>query len=248
MITGRRLGPVPLRATGLVAALVFASSHSAAGQQEQIDSPYRWIERGFRVGVYGGYVAANRGKLDFGPGSAATIGARLRTRVSSPLSLEIGLAAGSANRHVIDPRLVTGPAPVETVASDWAMIEAALQMALTGARTWHGVQPYLIFGTGLLIGVNQGESQTFADSTLSDFRYRLGTAPMFQAGFGAETFLSERLGLGVELRDKFTRLKPPSGFFRTEVLQIIQDLGVEAPQNTEWTNNFEFSVALWYYF
>ncbi|TFG62141.1 MAG: hypothetical protein E4H28_08035, partial [Gemmatimonadales bacterium] len=77
----------------LVLAVLFLASLSLPAisvAQEQIDTAYEWIEHGRRVNVFGGHVGRDRGALEFGPGSSSVFGARFRTRVSSPLSLEIG--------------------------------------------------------------------------------------------------------------------------------------------------------------
>jgi hypothetical protein len=146
-------------------------------QEERIDSPYRWIPRGLRVGLQGAYLSADRGNLEFAQGPTMVTGARFRVRVSSPLSLELGASYATPNRWVVDPRLETGPAVVDTVSSNWLSIEAGVQLGLTGARTWHGFDPYAVFGGGFLIGINEQLSDTFAEQALEPFRYKIGTAP-----------------------------------------------------------------------
>jgi len=90
---------------------------SASAQDESIDTPFRWKERGTRLGLVGGYIFTNRGDPPFGPGSSALLGTRFRTRLSSPLSLEIGIGYGNSDEYVIDPRLEGGPAVVDTVSA-----------------------------------------------------------------------------------------------------------------------------------
>ncbi|MGH7541491.1 MAG: hypothetical protein ACRELC_10870 [Gemmatimonadota bacterium] len=216
--------------------------------EERIDSPYRWIERGLRVGLYGGYQAANRGNLDFGQGPTALGGARFRVRVSSPLTLELGVGYGPASRWVIDPRLETGPAPVDTVSAGWLRTEIGVQLGVTGSRTWHGLHPYALFGGGFVFGVNEEASEAFSEAGLAPFRYDVSTAPHLYVGLGAEIFPSDRIGLGFELRDYLVRLKAPDGFFQDEILRAIEELGGEAPKETQWPHNPEFSLGLWYYF
>lgn len=218
------------------------------GAEERIDSPYRWIERGFRVGVYGAYHVAGRGNLDFGPGPTAVGGARLRIRISSPLSLEAGVGFGPASRWVIDPRLETGPAPVDTVSAGWARTEVGVQLGLTGARTWNGIHPYVLFGGGFLFGVDEEASETFAEPELAPFRYDISTAPHLYAGLGFELFPSDKIGIGFELRDYLVRLRAPAGFFQPDVLATIEDAGAEAPTETQWPHRPELTVGLWYYF
>ncbi len=221
---------------------------AAAAQEPRIDSPYRWIPEGLRAGPVAGFFNADRGNLEFGPGSTAVGGGRFRIRVSSPLSLELGATLGSSDRFVIDPRLEEGPAPVDTVSSTWLAAQAGIQLALTGARTWNGIQPYVLLGGGFMVGLDEQASEVFAEPDLADFRYEIGVAPSFMGGVGAELKPSRRIGIGLELRDHLLRLKAPEGFFRTEVLEAIEEAGAPAPEDSQWPHNLELGVGLWYYF
>lgn len=242
-----RVGPAilsVLTALGLAAV----AGNPLHGQQEEIKSPYRWIERGARLGLVGGYYLANRGNLDHGVGSTPFAGLRFRYRVSSPLSLEAGIIYGPSQRWVIDPRLETGPAPVDTVDTHWILTTVGVQLGLTGARKWHGIHPYLTLGGGMQIGVKKDRSEYFTDPEETFLRYDLGVSPMIYGGLGAEVFPSSRFGIGVEVRDNIIRLKSPDGWFSGEVLQAIAESGGEAPKESQWTHNFEFTLNLWYYF
>lgn len=245
--------PLVLTAVALGASLLAFPGGISAQEQEPaqepaIDSPYRWIPRGVRVGVFGGYLDANRGEARVGPGSTPTVGARFRGRVSSPISLELGVAYGDSDRLQIDPTLPTGPAPVDTLSSQWILAQGGLQLALTGRRTWNSLQPYVIFGAGLLIGISEEGNERFAAADSSDFRYRINVAPVAQAGVGTELLLSERLGIGLEVRDQLRRVETPQGFFRSEVLDQLEALELPIPPDTEWTHNLEFSLTVWRYF
>lgn len=228
--------------------LLMVITGPAAAQEPRIDTPYRWIQPTLRLGVFGGHTAAQRGQSEIGPGPGPTVGARVRVRVSSPVSLEASALYGSADRFVVDPRLETGPAPVDTVAADWVQLQAAVQLALTGARTWHGVQPYAVVGGGLMVGVNQEESAVFADTVPETVRYKINTLPTVHVGVGTEWFLNDTFSLGFELRDQLRRIKTPDAFFRQEVLNRIEELGLTAPTESDWTHNLELTAGLWYYF
>lgn len=221
---------------------------SLARAQERIDTPYDWIDRSFRVGAYVGNVAADRGASDIGPGSSAVFGARLRTRVSSPLSLELGIGYGSSDRYVVDPRLESGPAAVDTVDTGWLLIEGGFQIALTGSRTLYGLQPYVTLTGGILQGVSEEQSDALATTEDVPFRYEVGSAGVFSGGLGVEWLPTERLGLGLELRDHLWRIKTPDGFFRSDVLDRIEELGLPAPRESDWVHNIELSASLYYYF
>ena len=235
----------------LVLTVLFLASLSIpvnSVAQEQIDTAFEWINHGRRVNVFGGHMGAERGALDIGPGSSSVFGLRYRTRVSSPLSLELGFGLGNTERYVIDPRLDDGPAAVDTVDANWLLIEAGFHIALTGARTLHKLQPFVILTAGIL----KGRGEVVSDSLLAvqdvPFQYKIGTASVFTAGFGVEWVPTDKIGVGVEIRDHLWRIKTPDGFFDLSVLQNIEALGLEAPQESEWTNHVELSASLSYYF
>lgn len=237
-----------LSAVILLAAGGLLCVHSpAAAQEERIDTPYRWIERGTRVGLYGGYLVTNRGRYDMGPGSAVTLGARFRARLSSPLSLEIGVGYGSSDLWVTDPRLEGGPAVVDTVSTDYLLIQAAFQLALTGARSYRRVQPFITIGGGILQELSTGTSDILTVPQ-GPFAFEIGTAPVIHFGAGAEIDVSDRIGISLEARDNLWRIKTPDGWFRLDVLQNILDSGAPAPQESQWLHNFELTAALYYYF
>ena len=220
---------------------------SAFAQQESIDSSYRWIDRSMRAGLYAGYVFTSRGNLDQGPGSSPIIGGRFRARLSSPLTFEVSVGYGSSDLWVTDPRLEV-PAIVDTVNSDWLLIEAYLQLSLTGARSVKKFQPYLFIGGGILQGISEEVSDVFAAPGLEPYRFKIGTTPSLSVGAGAEWDLSDRLGFSFELRDHIWKLKSPDAFFLPQNLLNFGNSGVEAPKESFWTNNFELSTTLSYYF
>ena len=231
----------------LAVMAVALGPESAAAQEESIDTPYRWLERGTRLGLVGGYIFTNRGDPPFGPGSSPFLGARFRARLSSPLSLEIGGGYGNSNEYVIDPRLEGGPAIVDTVNADWLIIEASLQFAFTGARSFHKLQPYVVLGGGILQGLSTGTSAALGIPQ-EPFVYEIGTSPMLNFGVGAELDVSRRLGLAFEVRDNLWRLRIPQGWFLPAVLKNLIDTGSPAPDEKQWVHNFELTASLYYYF
>ena len=235
----------------LVLAVLFLASLSLPASsvaQEHIDTAYEWINHGRRLNVFGGHMATGRGILEIGPGSSSIFGLRFRTRVSSPLSLEIGFGLGNPDRFVIDPRLDDGPAAVDTVDASWLLIEAGFQIALTGSRTLHELQPYVMLTAGILKGRGEVVSDSMQSVEDVPFRYNIGTASVFTVGFGIEWIPTDKIGLGVELRDHLWRIKTPDGFFNLLVLQNIAELDLDAPKESEWTHNIELSASLSYYF
>lgn len=229
-------------------ALFAAAPAALEAQAERIDSPFRWREKGFRIGFFGGHHAGNRGRLDFAQGPTPVAGARMRVRASSPLSLELGATYGAADRWTLDILDEGGPMVVDTVAAGWLRADVGAQIGLTGARTWNGFHPYGLIGAGFVFGVNEGASEFLADQALEPFRYDISTAPHIYVGLGFEIFPSETIGIGFEVRDYLVRVTSPDGFLFGTTLDIIEAAGATAPQRTVWGHNPEFSVSIWYYF
>ena len=241
--------------TRLPARLVFAICSLAAvaapsralAQEERIESSYRWIDRSIRAGPYAGYMFTSRGNLSQAPGSSPIVGGRFRIRISSPLSFEISAGYGSSDIYVTDPRLEV-PAIVDTTSSSWLLAEAYVQLALTGARSVSRLQPYLLFGGGILQGLSEEVADIYALPGLELYRFEIGTTPSIGVGLGVEWDISDRLGLGAEVRDHLWRFKSPEAFFFLPNLANFADSGVEAPKESFWTNNIDVSATLSYYF
>lgn len=244
----RALAPLAL----LLVAVALAAPDRAAAQEQagppSIDTPYRWIDGSFRVAPYLSRLETSRGDMGLGPASTQLFGGRARIRLTGPISLEANLGFASSERAVVDPRLPGGPAAVDTVPFRWMVAEGVFQVALTGQRTWHGIQPYLLIGGGMVLGVDEPRSSALADTAAANLRFEMNTAPTAVAGVGAEWRVSETIGVGFELRDHLWRLKTPEGFFSDEVLQNIDEADATAPEESQWTNNLEFGAGVWYYF
>lgn len=246
-----------LRRTAALLALLFiavamAAPDRARAQQEggppSIDTPYRWLDGSFRVAPYAARLETGRGNLELGPESTQLYGARARIRLTGPISLEGNFGYASSQRSIIDPRAPGGPTAVESVPFRWIVAEGVAQLALTGQRTWYGIQPYVLIGGGMALAVDEPRSQALSDSADAAFRFEMNAAPTAVAGAGAEWRVSETIGVGFEVRDHLWRLKTPEGFFREDVLDNIEEANTPAPEETQWTNNLEFGISLWYYF
>ncbi|WP_419161368.1 hypothetical protein [Candidatus Palauibacter sp.] len=247
-LSPRRRGPL---ATGLfLIGLAALGSYPATleAQAERIDSPFRWRETGLRVGLFAGHHAANRGRLEFGQGPTQVVGAKMRVRASSPLSLELGATYGAANRWTLDVMADGGPAIVDTVAAGWLRADVGAQIGLTGARTWNGFHPYGMIGGGFVFGINEGASEALADQALEPFRYDISTAPHIYVGLGFEIFPSEKIGIGFEIRDYLLRLTSPDGYLFPATLDVFEASGGPAPEGSVWGHNPEFGISIWYYF
>ncbi|MBT8404186.1 MAG: hypothetical protein KJP18_10025, partial [Gemmatimonadetes bacterium] len=137
------------RHLALPSALVALSLTIGTAGAQEIPSPYRYMEKGQEVSLYAGIVDTDPGRFEFGPDDQQWLGARYSVVVSNAFSLE-GMAGTSFGpRSVVNPARDEGDRIVDEAEVRLILIEARLQFALTGRRTWHGFQPFGFVGGGI---------------------------------------------------------------------------------------------------
>lgn len=220
-----------LLGSALVAAPVAAQS---------IPSPYRFIEKGQEGGIFVGYLDADPGRFGFGPKSAPATGIRYGLELAGPLGLE-GLATViPTERDIINPARVEGDRVVgDPAEATLLFVEARLRFALTGRRTWNGLQPYVFAGVGL--GLNVQGNQQEDERLLEGDRFDFGTKFLGSTGGGARFFLSSRFVMRLEGALQLYQLKTPGGFQDPE-----RELGT-VPES-EWVAGKGISLGLAYLF
>jgi hypothetical protein len=218
----------PLFASVFVGLLALAAG---AAEAQEIRSPYRYIEPAQSLGVYAGFLAATAGEPPVGPQDGPIFGLRYNLRFTGPLSGEAALSLVPTDRQVIatdtaeiEPRPTGATAPMTLLIA-----EAGLRFHLTGPRTWRGLAPYLVATGGMATDLS---GRSAADEELHETqRFRFGPSFAVGAGVGTDWFVSERLSLRLEARDHILRVRIPAGLLETR------------REETQWTNNFAFSLG-----
>src|SRR5256886_4884327 len=130
------------------------------------------IRRGGVGVITVGSLGGSRGGPGVGISDGPTGGLRYEVAFGNALGASLGIAYAQTTRFVVDPTKDslsrrTGPFNTDVVLAD-----VALQLALTGRKTWHGFAPYLGGAFGAAIG---GGSPP--DPTGYDFGTKLTVAP-----------------------------------------------------------------------
>jgi hypothetical protein len=202
-------------------------------EAQQIRSPYRFIDETQSVGVYGGWLFTNPGRLGLGPQNAPILGVRYNARFTGPLSGEVAVSFAPSEREIVGADTVAGvieAAPTgQLVPMNLLMAEGGLRFHLTGPRAWRGVAPYVLASGGLAVDLSGRTEDDLALPEPQQFRF----GPSFAVGLGAGTdlFLTERLSLRLEARNHILRTQIPGGFQGT------------GRADTEWTNNFALTAG-----
>ncbi|MEK9500638.1 outer membrane beta-barrel protein [Gaopeijia maritima] len=215
-------------------ALALAATPALAAAQT-IPSPYRYIEKGQEVNLFGGAMATDAGRFGFGPGDQQLVGARYSVVVSNAFSLEGSATTSFGPRDVVNPAREEGDRIVEEAEVRLVLLEARLQFALTGRRTWHGLQPFTYVGGGVSFDTMGDQDEDFLLEERDQFDY--GTRFTATVGGGFRYALSERWMLRVDGGLVLYKLGTPTGWRSAE-------RGFVGVPEDEWVSGRSLSAGL----
>ncbi|MGH7530913.1 MAG: hypothetical protein ACREMN_11070 [Gemmatimonadales bacterium] len=207
---GRTAGRPARIGTMLAAILAVAASGRPAVAQvghPPGDSPFRDITIAAGPVVFAGYLFGDRGKAEAGPSNALAFGARYELPTGRSLLVQLTAAYLRAERFIIDSRADSASPARRTgpVDMDLLHLDVGLQLRLTGAKTWHGLAPYVGAGIGMAIDVNSP-----GDTTNSG--YHFGNKLTFGGGVGVRWYVARQFTVHADTRLLLWRLKYPIAF------------------------------------
>ena len=194
-------------------------------------SPYRDLRATHQITLSGGYLGGGGGVAGVGPRQGFLAGARFAISLSAPLEAWLGVHGAQLTRHLIDPAAPPESRSVGTVSQQVVIFDAGFALRITGAKTWHGLMPY--------VGASLG---TATGSTVSDASgFSFGTP--FQAGphVGVRFYGTGPLSLWVEGWDPIWRLRYPTGWTGGSNPVLLPSDPIK-----EWVHNPTVLVGLGY--
>jgi len=216
----------------LLGLQAFPQSTPVKGQT--IPSPFRFVETRQEAGLFAGFSTPGTGRFGFGPGSGVLLGARYAIRLSGPLAAEAVLGYLASTRDVIDPRRVEGSRVVGDAGAAIVTLDGRLRFSLTGDRTWHGLNPFLLVGGGVAF---DAAGKDASDAILeSDDRFEFRTTPTGIFGGGMRWFVSDRLLIRSDLSLGIWRLRTPRGY-------LDPDRDLTGVGKKEWVSGPTFSLG-----
>lgn len=198
------------RSPAFLLALLALLLGSSAIEAQSIPSPYRFVEKGQEAGIFSGYFSAASDRFGLGPKSAPAFGARYAVGLSGTIALETVATMAATPRDVVNPNRVEGDRVIEEAESLLTLLEARLRFALTGRRTWHGLQPFVLIGVG--VGWDsqgaQAEDALLADEDQFDF----GTKFTGSFGGGFRYLITDRFHFRGDATAMLYQIGVPDGF------------------------------------
>ncbi|MGD2135676.1 MAG: hypothetical protein PVF27_05925 [Gemmatimonadales bacterium] len=201
-------------------------------------SPYRDIDAKYILTLVGGYAAGDGGRIDVGPSTGRLGGIRFDLHLSGPGVAQFNINYGSLERKIIDPDAPPEERDLGTANQSILFADAGLDMVLTGAKTWHGLAPYVGASVGIALGGSVPEDSVSG----FDFSTRFMVGP--QIGFRWHPH--RRIVFRVEGRTMIWRLSYPGGFFEAPERAPDADpvLDLEVHGETQWVHNPMLMVSL----
>src|SRR4029077_3417625 len=187
-----------------LATLAVQPSNRLVGQvgYEPARSPYRDAPPSTGPVFFAGYFGGSRGNIPVGISDGNTWGVRYSFAFGST-SINLGAAYGQTTRRIVDPFVALKNNTSGPINCDIMLVDATLQMAITGPKTWHGLAPYIGASLGVAIG-----SELKADTS----GYNFGTKFTFAPVLGTKYYIGRRVSLTTDFRAVFWRLGYPSQF------------------------------------
>jgi hypothetical protein len=189
--------------TTTLTLMALAGPLAAQVGHEPNSSPYRDIPYGRSLSLLVGEIGGNGGSIGVGPHNGQSYGVRFDVRVGAPVQLGFTVARGDLERLVVSAadsvaNRVDGP-----VKQAVTMLEFAVQINLTGKKSWHRLAPFIGGSAGFIHGADL--PPTVKDSSGYKFGGKIYLAP----AAGVRVFLGKSLNIRLEARHLFWKLKYP---------------------------------------
>ncbi len=142
-----------IRTATLVLLGVVASWSGATAQigHDPARSPYHDIPHGGVGLATFGYLGGSRGRVGVGVSDGPTFGLRYEVAPGA-IGVSLGVAYAQTTRFVVDPAKDSASRKTGPFDTDVILVDAGLQLVLTGRKTWHGFAPYLGGAMGVAVG------------------------------------------------------------------------------------------------
>lgn len=228
-----------MRAQPLLLIALLLGLHARSAAAQSIPSPYRFWETRQEAGAFAGGIATGSGRFGYGPKTGPMVGVRYGLDFPGPLSIEGVVNWIPTTRDVVDPRRQEGERVIGSGDAELLGVDARLKLSLTGQRTWHGLNPFVLAGVGLMWDLAEGAPDE--DDLEETDRFELGTAFVGQLGGGLRWFLNDQWIARADALLHVYKLDAPVGFRDPE--RGFGSVGV-----SEWVNASSIALGVAYRF
>jgi hypothetical protein len=185
-----------------------------------------------RFGTFAGWLTTGLDPVGLRTNSAPIFGARYDVLMGGPTYFSMRLFGVVSDHDVLDPNAPADNRRIGTASSNQLGFEAAMQLSLTGQRSWRGVQPLVNFGAGIISGVG---------NHFDGGRYAPGTSVLYSYGLGARFTTGQHSELRADASWLIFQVRYPN-HFRTTTADDSTPLRAEGSL-TPFTTNRAITLA-----
>jgi len=140
---------------------------------------------GQRIGPFGGWLATGSDPVGVGANSGPIAGVRYTVPMAGPMYFAARVFGVATDHNVMLPNASAANRRAGTASGNQLGFDVGFELALTGRRAWHGVQPLLTAGVGVIAGVgNQFDAGGYSPGASGLYSY--GLAARFPTGQSGE--------------------------------------------------------------
>ena len=227
--------------TAALAALAAAAPLAAQVGKPPGQSPFHDLTVRQALTLSVGRFSGNAAAAGVGWRAGGLTAVRLDTRLAGPLDFYASIGFVGSSRYKIDTEQDTLTRKTGPFKKTLFLTDVGVVLNVTGAKTWHGVAPYVGFGAGWML-----PSATETDPG----GYNAGTNFTLVPSLGTRVFVTRSLAARIEVRDYFFRYEWPLRYFFP-----IDRNGGALPavlssdlKDKQWTHNIALTVGLVYGF
>ncbi len=194
----------------VVFALLLASGSALTAQVVGTlpdKSPFLDLEGGMRLGLVGGWLATGADAVGVNAKSAPIFGVRYDASIGGPMYITATLLGAGTSRTVLDYTRPATTRDVGTQSFGLLNLNVALALSLTGARSWHHLQPLVNIGVGVASG--PGDKEDISG-------YNFGTQFEFSYGAGVRYVTGHNSEFRLDLNQYWWELKYPTLYRSTQ--------------------------------
>lgn len=195
-------------------------------------SPYEDFKIGQSLSVLGGWLAVKRDLADVAPKAAWNAGLRYEIGVGGPASLFARYMASPSERRLLVPTNPSATRQIGTPGTTTHLMDAGLDISLTGRKTWHRLMPSVSGGAGLV--------SDFAKADTGG--YRFGTKFAFNYGFSMRYLPKRGPQVRIDATNFLWQYQYPDRYFvrAADTTSILSDT-----RNREaWRGNWSLSAGV----
>lgn len=166
-----RFGVVAIRL--VAASLVMPAVLAAQVGHLPANSPFEDVKFGQNLSIMGGWMAMTRDPADVAPLSSLAAALRYDIGIGGPASLYARYVVAPSERKLLQPTNPLAKRVIGTPGVTTHQLDAGLDLALTGKKTWHRLIPSLNGGVGVVTDFAAADTGAYRFGTKFSFSYGL---------------------------------------------------------------------------